>query len=434
MTRCILVAVVLAGCVEDSPPIDYSKVTRAEDIAQISYGWRGELIAQVDESYAGWDVEIGDVDGDGAVEILTGTAPESQIMQFRHGAAGWDSTVLVDRLAGPGAGMVLDVRVVDLDGDGRPELIAGTGQEDGSVAQLAIAEVGHDAVRSLMATRASDNTSSYTHGLPTIDLDGDGMLEIVSSYCGNGEVIRYDLDHVGGAIHAKKVLQLSGSGENATVVDLDRDGRSELLVSNGYREASGRVQIHELDDAGNPLREAMIELESFEGERMFYASYVTGDLDGDGRDELVVAWKREQEVNRTTLVAYRIVDRRAELAYVLARDEPLLDMGYFEKMMAIADLDADGRNELVVSTRGDGRSEDIESRKFGHVFAYRIAGDGNVRRDLLVDFDPAYAESSWLDIGDVDGDGVVDLVLATGRGDRLNDGVSWVMRLWRDEE
>ena len=81
-----------------------------------------------------------------------------------------------------------------------------------------------------------------------------------------------------------------------------------------------------------------------------------------------------------------------------------------------------------MSTRGDNQSEDIESAHLGHVFLYRVVGPDEVRRELLLDFDPEYVESSWLALGDADG--ITDIVLATGEGNRELRGTSGVLRLW----
>lgn len=431
MARIALVLAVTACGVEPLPP---PEPRSAADLGQLAYGYNAELIARIDQSYAGWDVEIGDADGDGAAEILTGTAPDSQIYLHRHTPTGWQSTRLIDQLAGREPGIVLGVRIVDLDHDGQPEILAGTGQEDGTTAQLAILHTDGTSLTSITSHRAPDNTSSYTHGLPTADLDNNGIDEIVSSYCGNGEVIRYEVDDVRGPIRSRKLLQLSGSGEDAWLFDVDGDGDLELVVSDSYRDRNAQIHIYDLDrTTGDPLRMPRITLDNLDGTRMFYGSLAIGDLDNDGRPELVVGWKAEQDDNRTTLVAYRIDGSHAELAYVLARDEPLLDLGYFEKMMAIGDLDGDGRNELIVSTRGDGESEGVDSDGLGHIYAYRVLPGGDVRRDLLIDFDERYVESSWLALGDADNDGRPDLVIATGKGDRTEPGTSWVLRLWRSE-
>jgi hypothetical protein len=139
-------------------------------------------------------------------------------------------------------------------------------------------------------------------------------------------------------------------------------------------------------------------------------------------------------VNRATLLAYHVTQTSADVVYRLTEEDPDLDLAYFEKMMAIADLDGDGQPELVVSTRGDNFSENVASAHLGRVYLFRARPDAPVERELLVDFDDRLAESSWLAVGDADGDGRVDLVLATGKGDRRLPGTSWVVALHKAPE
>ena len=432
---CSLVVAAASGCGHGgfTPPGVADVVQDVADLGMLAWGWRHELIARTDQSYAGWDVELADLDADGRPEILTGSAPDSRVYVHRRSTDGWASHVLADNLAGARPGMVLGLHVTDLDGDGRPELLAGTGQEDHSVAKLVVMHTDGSRVTASATTRAPMNTSSYTHGLATSDVDGDGRQEIISAYCPNGEVIRYDVDATTVPARSRKVLQLGGSGEDAWLRDVDGDADLELVISNGYRDERGRVEIYDLDPAtGDPLPKPRIVLDSFDGRRMFYGSVAVGDIDGDGRPELIVGWKAAQDVNRASIVAYRIRGADAQVAYVLARDDAGFDLSFFEKMIAIADLDVDGRNEIVFTTRGDGTSEGIDSSELGHVYVYRVLSTGEVRRDLVLDFDPRFVSSSWPAIGDVDGDGRPDLVLATGKGDRRENGASWVLRLWRE--
>jgi hypothetical protein len=132
----------------------------------------------------------------------------------------------------------------------------------------------------------------------------------------------------------------------------------------------------------------------------------------------------------TTLLGYR-VGEQAELAHTFERETEDLDMGYFEKMMAIADVDNDGRNDLVVTTRGDNLSEAITSQHLGRVYRYVIDDAGKVERELLADLNEEYAESSWLAVGDADNDGKNELIVATGKGDRTQPGTSYVLLLER---
>ncbi len=422
--------VVIASCGEFTPDPAALMVTRVSELAQLAPGWDGEIVARVDQSYAGWDVEIGDADGDGKPEILTGSAPSAQLNLYRKRDGAWESRRLLDHAAGSGPAMILGVRVVDLESDGIPEVLVGTGAHDQSTAWLHVLHTDGESVTHQVSTRARQNTSSYTHGLGTTDLDGDGVLEIISAYCGHGEVIRYDVSPDGGSVQTRKVLQLSGSGEDALIVDVDGDGRKELILSNGFRDNAARVEIHDFDPAtGDPVATPRVVLDGYDGHAAFYASLAVGDLDGDGRDELIVAWKAEQDVNRATLIAYHVNGSTADIAYVLTHEDQDLDLGYFEKMMAVADVDGDGKQELLLSTRGDGSTEGIASNHLGHVYSYRVSAAGEVRREQIVDFNQDLVQSSWLAVGDADGDGKPELILATGKGDVTEPGTSWVLAL-----
>jgi len=45
------------------------------DLAITASGWQAEVIATIDQSYGGWDVEIGDADNDGKNDILITGCP-----------------------------------------------------------------------------------------------------------------------------------------------------------------------------------------------------------------------------------------------------------------------------------------------------------------------------------------------------------------------
>ncbi|MCK5208321.1 MAG: hypothetical protein KAQ79_09880, partial [Cyclobacteriaceae bacterium] len=48
----------------------HTNTNKYADMATMAKGWHAEVIATIDQSYAGWDVEIGDADNDGKNEIL----------------------------------------------------------------------------------------------------------------------------------------------------------------------------------------------------------------------------------------------------------------------------------------------------------------------------------------------------------------------------
>ncbi|MBW7863349.1 MAG: VCBS repeat-containing protein [Candidatus Hydrogenedentes bacterium] len=425
MSRMFLPAVILcAATLSATAQTDTPK-------AWIHPDWTLERIAAVDQRYAGWDVEIGDADNDGQNEVLVTGCPDSRLYLFKKTAgADWETRLLAENLAEQTPGMGLTVKVADLNGDGRNAVLVGTGQEKGGTAFFHLLETDGSRVTRKLSLRPECNQSSFTHNFALHDLDGDGVLEVVSAYCGGGEIIRYDFNPGLTEISARKIHRLSGSGEESLIADVDNDGKVEHITSNSFRAGQARVEIFEFDDAGELVTPPRVVLEGFEGLPCFYASIITGDLTNDGKTEMVVGWKREQAENRATLAVYR-VGENAELLAVLDRDTEDLDMAYFEKMMAVADADNDGKNELYVSTRGDNHSERINSQHLGRLYRYTLDADGANTKTLLLDFDPEWAESSWLAVGDADNDGKSEIILATGKGDRTLPGTSHVVILRR---
>ncbi len=397
-------------------------------MAEVTPEWSGEVLAQVDQSYAGWDVEIGDADNDGRNEILTTGCPDSRLYCIKNTDGTWQSQILAENLAQHTPGMGLAVRVVDINKDRKNEIILGTGQESAGTAFFYLFETDGQQITRQVFSRPDCNKSGYTHNFAVRDLDRDGVDEVISAYCGGGEIIRYDLDSALATISARKIHQLSGSGEESLIADVDNDGKDEFITANGFRAGKARVEIFEFDDKGELLAPPRIALDGVDGQGCFYASIQIGDLDHDGRNEMAVGWKHEQKVNKATLIVYR-VEAGATPLYVLDRDTEDLDMAYFEKMMAIADADNDGKNELIISTRGDNQSEFITSRHLGRVYRYSVSAGGTADKQLLVDFSESFAESSWLAVGDADNDGKNEVILATGKGDRTKPGTASVVML-----
>lgn len=398
------------------------------DLATTAEGWKAQVIATIDQSYGGWDVEIGDADNDGRNEILITGCPDSKLALIKKSNNGWDIHILAEDLAQtrPDPGMGLVVKVVDLNGDGENEIILGTGQEMGGPTWFYLLQTDGKKLTKKISSRPSWNSSSFTHNLAAYDLNGDGIKEVIAAYCGGGEIIRYDIDQDLNHIDSRKLHQLSGSGEESIIADVDNDGQPEYLTSNSFRDKEARVEIYEFDESGELILPPRLVLDGYDGHRCFYASLTVGDVNNDGENELIVGWKEEQKINKGTVLGYKI-DTASHRLYTFAYRDEALDMSYFEKMMEVADADNDGKNELVLSTRGDNISEFISSDHLGYLFMFRVDASGAVTRELLVDLNDKYAGSSWLAVGDADNDGENEIVLATGQGDRQKPGESYVV-------
>jgi len=418
---CFLVMLILSSSCGNTELIEI------EDIAQLAAGWSGEVIAISTDSYVGWDVEIGDADNDGYNEILTTGCPSSSLNMYRLNENKWESLLLTTNLAQTFPGMGLAVKIVDLDGNGKNEIILGTGQEGAGTAFFYTFSLEDNTLTTLNMSRPDFNKSGYTHNLAPYDIDSDGFLEVISAYCGHGEIIRYDYEPGLNETRARKIHNLSGSGEESLIADVDNDGAVEYITSNGFRKEEAKVEIFEFDETGELTVPPRFVIDGYDGKKCFYASVIVGDVDNDGKNELVIGWKQDQKINQGTILGYN-VDGGVQKEHTFAYEDKDLDLSYFEKMMVIGDATNDGKNELVVSTRGDNLSELIQSEHLGHVFMWTVNKSG-IERELIVNLKEGVAGSSWVAVDDADNDGKNEIILATGKGDRTKKGTSYVLKI-----
>jgi len=133
------------------------------------------------------------------------------------------------------------------------------------------------------------------------------------------------------------------------------------------------------------------------------------DYDGDGRRDLIVA-----EFGWRTTGALRILDGAAEETGggEAASGETVLDARHGVLDVRVADLDADGRDDVVAAFAQEHETVD----------AWFAMGDGKYEhRELFRGEDPSWG-SSGFDLADMDGDGDLDILHANG--DTMDTGLA----------
>lgn len=278
---------------------------------------------------------------DGGILTFAGTAAAVKLWR-PDGAGGYRAETLWTEDFGGRFSRMRDAEVADLDGDGQLDIAVAT-HDQGVVAILERTAGGRWTVEKI--DRAPD---TFVHEIEIGDLDGDGVLEV---YATPSEPNRLD----GTPQHGSVVRYVPARGEGRTevadlgdrhakeilVADVDGDGRDELYVV-VEAVSGGRVEIRRYD-AGTAPDAGVVIAELDDTQTRFLTA---GDVDGDGRREMVAAGMR----SGLWLLRPGPVPARAPWT------KTLIDAasGGFEHASILTDLDGDGRDELYVASDNQG--------------------------------------------------------------------------------
>lgn len=392
--------------------------------------------AVVQWNWSGGDIQstpsVGDLDRDGVPEVVV--TSDVGLMVF-DGASGTLEQTL------PGVDSQSGVSLGDIDGDGYGEMVATTG-----ACYTAHSAVAYDRTGSqIWSTAVGSACETYPY---IADLEGDGDVEVI--------VNQHVLDGATGAIVA--TLDVSGSNNWGAPVaaDMDGDGVMEILLENRVYSDSGvflwscggggigtfpqPVDVDK-DDDGEMLTASsgLLTLCDHGGSTLwtrplnaFYGSPVAvADFDGDGAQEFAIADSGQLlliDRDGSTLWTTPISDYSGlagctswdvdadgvpEVIYADEDDFLVLDGATGMRVVvvsshssitlaetpAVADVDGDGRGELLYGSNGATRGLTVLTSGLDEwpyappVYNQYGYYGGNINADLSV---PAGALPPWL--------------------------------------
>jgi hypothetical protein len=319
--------------------------------------WDGEL---PDGLFGHWVMPVPDLGHDGLADLVI-AAPNARAEGTVHG-------VLVAR--SPATGEELwkrtgtqtenfgwDLALAgDADGDGRVDLLVGAPSLDGGSVHLVSGRDG--AVLRTYAPPGGARTFGWCVARLD-DLDGDGRVDFVA-----GAPLEKDADgalaggaHVFSSANGKELYRwrgtgpLSGFGEVvAAIGDLDGDGKGEIVVAaprtnDQTRSLPGEVLVY----SGATGKELRHWTGSQPGELFGRMIVSAGDLDGDGIDDLAIGapWHRREASARVGRVEFRS-GRGGEVLSELFGDEA--DCWFGWHIRRAPDPDGLGRPALLIGS------------------------------------------------------------------------------------
>jgi hypothetical protein len=380
---------------------------------------------------------VGDLDGDGRPDVVASDPSNAQVFVVLQDdeESGLGAVTTYPGLVGGSA-----LRLADLDGDGRDELVVLSEQEK----QIGLSRLEGGR---LSFPKALPITGGDPIGLATADLEGDGTVEVLyvarekvegkdsftlrglkRSESGEFAPLRW------GQVDAVAIEGLSGPPKDVKVIDVNRDGQPDILVFDPYappalligrgggeppaRSASRPGPLAGLDPSGLTVSRLEDEEAILVAQGTFARSIA---LDASGqwevRDQfnsgrttaqLQAAATIDLDGDGTREVA--LLDRTSKSLLILEKPEDgggsyrpvgTLPVGSLDFLgMHVGDFDGDGKDDLLLAG----------ADKFGVV----VTGGEGRRLERVAGFATDRTDGRLADliVGDLNGDGAADVVLS----------------------
>jgi hypothetical protein len=256
----------------------------------------------------------------------------------------------------------------DLNGDGKPDLVAPNGSAPGALI------VATNAGNGIFITNGIYTVGNYPYSAAIADVNGDSQPDLIAANYGDNTVTV--LTNAGGGIFVSNTAYAVGNGPaSVSAMDINGDHLPDLIIANN---TDGTLTI--LTNAGNgtfsPAQTVLVVNPSSSPQYIAIA-----DLNGDGKPDLIAPDNSDSLILVLTNAGGGIFISNA----VYAANYPTL--------VAAADFNNDGKTDIISGTTAT---------------IYTNAGNGQLVFSTTMPYAGDFA------VMDVDGDGFMDLYINTG--------------------
>jgi hypothetical protein len=298
---------------------------------------------------------LADVNGDGLPDVLVGYNGGSSVAVLLDVTApGASAANFAAAVALPVGAGLHSVAATDFNGDGKPDLVATNGA-DGTMSVLLNTRVAANTAPPLAAKQ--DFASAFDpvglavpYFVTTADLNGDGKPDmiVVDSDAANSNIgvfFNTTLPGVAAPTFGARQIFATGSGSQVlAVADFNADGKLDLAVQNRNAGTLSVLLNTAVPGAGAPSFAAQQILASGADA----VSIAAADLNGDGRPDLAVA------LHGSTTLGVLLNTTAPGANTVTFTTQQTFSTGTAPFGVAIADINGDGRSDLISANNGAG--------------------------------------------------------------------------------
>jgi len=334
-----------------------------------------------------YTVAIGDIDGDGKPDLVIANQNTNTVSVLLNTSIPGKPSFAAKKEFATGVDPIT-VAIGDIDGDGKPDLVINYGSGDVSVLR------NTSSPGSLSFAPKMDFATAYPIYVAIGDLDGDGKPDLVFDGGSGGVSVLLNTSSPGNLSFAAEVdFGIGGYGHSVAIGDIDGDGKPDLVTAN---EHTSTVSV--LLNTSSPGYLSFAPNKDFAtGAGPIYVAI--GDLDGDGKPDLVTANDGYGGIiGNTVSVLLQNTGSSGSLSFALNKD---FATGALPTSVAIGDIDGDGKPDLVTA------NSNVNTVSVLRNMGSHGSADFAAKVDFATGTDP-YSVA----IGDIDGDGKPDLVTA----------------------
>jgi hypothetical protein len=376
-------------------------------------------------------VIVGDLDLDGRDDFAVsapGWGGHAGRVELFSGASA-ASLGSVQGTAGDFAGLSL-AALGDVDGDGVGDLALGAPQMGVRGSGWSDAATGTGYVRVVSgATLATIRThagaglgdayGNSVHG--GLDADGDGVGDYaIGAPNQAGAELRSGAS--GTLLHAFPPVWLEFGYTVAVVPDLDGDALADVLVAVTMKFTGHASHVHAYGGvSGLELWKATSDI----GGELGWVMLATDDVDLDGTGDVILA-DREWGLSFGAFGQGRlrwVSGADGALLHILKSPSPASTVGFGLGLAHLGDLDGDGLRDLAIAApglyEGDGTAYPGQPLRFSHAWPPVL-----VNKIVAPQKSETFGQA--LAAGQIDGDGIIDLVVGAPRDDGLQPGAGHV--------
>ena len=291
------------------------------------------------------------------------------------------------------------IAIADVDADGTPDLLLATTADQGNAHNPGFANVilgNHGSPGTFHTGVTYPTTGNDPSSIAVADLTRSGSLDLVVANFGAGSVSVFMHGATPGTYQTAVNVTTGGQPNQVLIGDINGDGKPDLVLADESLPGSAIVLFQ---DPANPAQFLAPVKLPINNNRT--AAVAIGDLNGDGAPDIVAATFDANGNNGAVYVFYQNAARGTFLAPVT------FPAGAHPQAVRIADVNGDGLADIVVANLGPGT--DGTGSPGVSVLLQDAAHPGSFLPPVTY---ATQARAVDVAVADLNGDGKPDLVVA----------------------